>query len=234
MGRGPRTPGVRTTTLLVFLSSLPLVACGDDSSDDAGAGSASSSGSGSSPTTDAGEAPDPDSGPGSSGPDSGSTSSDPGSTGTPQDTTAGDTTGDGTTGAVEEPPPTNAAELLPWLEAGEYLEWAAESGVHPSAGPHGGGVRTFVNAALLGSLEAGLPAHPQDAAAVKELYTAGGQANGWAVMVKVQADSAGGEGWYWYELYGAEVFADGTGVGLCSGCHSGGGVDYVLSPFPLQ
>lgn len=141
----------------------------------------------------------------------------------------------GTTG-TEPPqslPPTNGAELVPWLEAGEYLEWAAESGVHPSSGPHFGGVRTFVNDVLLASLEAGAASHPEGAAAVKELYGAGGTVLGWSVEVKVQADSAGGDGWYWYEGYQGDVYADGTGAGICTGCH-GGGTDYVLTPFPLQ
>lgn len=228
---------MRTTTL-AFLASLALVACGDDSTDDAAGSETTAAVDDATSTSEAGDATDPDGGPStgdpgtSSGP--GSTGPDSGTTTTPDDTTAGDTAGDSTTGAVEEPPPTNGAELLPWLEAGEYLRWAAESGVHPSAGPHGGGVRTFVNETLLGSLEAGLAAHPQGAAAVKELYTAGGQPNGWAVMVKVAPDSAAGVGWYWYELYGVDVYADGTGVGLCTDCHSAGGVDFWLSPFPLQ
>ena len=62
----------------------------------------------------------------------------------------------------------------------------------------------------------------------------GGTRLGWAVMVKVQADSAGGDGWYWYETFDGAVYADGTGEGLCTGCHSGGGTDFFLSPFPLQ
>lgn len=139
-----------------------------------------------------------------------------------------------TTGVDEQPlPPTNGVELLPWLEAGEYLGWAAESGVHASSGPHGGGVRTFVNDVLLASLAAGSDSHPEGAAAIKELYGDGGTVIGWAVEVKLQADSAGGDGWYWYERFQDSVYADGTGEGICTGCHSGGN-DYVLSPFPLQ
>lgn len=229
---------MRTTALLTVLAPLALFACGDDATDDAANTETTAAMDDATSTSEAGDATDPDGGPssGDSGPSTGpgSTGPDSGTTEAPDDTTAGDAMGDSTTGAVEEPPPTNAAELLPWLEAGEYLGWAAESGVHPSAGQHGGGVRTFVNATLLDSLEAGLPAHPQGAASIKELYTAGGQPNGWAVMVKVAPDSAGGVGWYWYELFGADVYADGTGVALCTDCHSAGGVDFVLSPFPLQ
>jgi hypothetical protein len=118
--------------------------------------------------------------------------------------------------------------------AGAYKRWPAESQIHPSAGPHGGNVRTFVNAALEQSLAEQAATHPQGAASVKELYGGGTDTRiGYAVMVKLAPDSAGGDGWYWYERLGATVYADGTGVGLCTGCH-GGGADYVLTPHPLQ
>lgn len=157
-----------------------------------------------------------------------------GGDGTTQGDDADSSSDAGSTGDAEQPlPPTNGAELLPWLAAGEYLTWTAESGVHPSSGPHGGGVRTFVNDVLFASLAAGSASHPEDAAAIKELYGDGGSVIGWAVEVKLQADSAGGDGWYWYEIFQDSVYADGTGEGICTGCH-GGGNDYVLTPFPLQ
>jgi hypothetical protein len=223
---------------IALLSLLLLPACetgssGDDVEIDTGA--------------DAGTTADPGSEGDPSGP--GPTTSDPSSTsvGDPtttdpttgqdstrgEDTTADPTTDSGTTGGEPQIPPTNGAELEVWLEAGEYLEWPAESGVHDSTGPHFGGVRTFVNDALYGSLDANATAHPEGAAAVKELYGAGGTVLGWSVMVKVQADSAGGDGWYWSERYQGNVYGEGTGDPSCTGCH-GGGNDYVLSPFPLQ
>ena len=131
-----------------------------------------------------------------------------------------------------EVPPTGADALLPWLQAGEYLDWTAESGAHPSTGPHFGSVRTFVNAPLLDSLVAAGDPHPIDAAAVKELYGAGDEVLGWSVMVKV-ADGTGGDTWYWLEYYQGSTYADGVGDGLCTGCH-GDGTDHVLTPFPLQ
>lgn len=139
-------------------------------------------------------------------------------------------------GASAELPPTEKNALFQWLKDGSYEGWTAESGVHASAGPHGGGVRTFVNAALLASLSAGNSAHPQGAAAVKELYS-GGSLTGWAAEIKTDADSAGGQGWYWYEIYSttdpSSPVAAGNGKSLCFNCHSDG-TDYVLSPFPLQ
>lgn len=153
----------------------------------------------------------------------------------PGESTGDDTTGDsGTTGGeVDQLPPADPAAIPAWLSSGEYLGWTGESGVHPSTGPHFGGVRTYVNDALFQSLDAGAAMHPMGAAVVKELYADGDTVRGWSLMVKVQADSAGGNGWYWYELYDDSVLADGTGLGVCTGCH-GGGSDYVLSPFPLQ
>ena len=156
--------------------------------------------------------------------------------GTTADTTTADaTTGTTTTGgAVDQLPPLGSTdELLAWLESEAYLGWAAESGIHPSAGPHGGQVRTFVNDALLGSLAGGDLAHPQGAAAVKELWGDGNTRVGWAVEVKVAAESQGGDGWYWYEKIDQTVYGGDVGVALCTNCH-GGGVDYVLTPYPLQ
>lgn len=139
-------------------------------------------------------------------------------------------------GDVAELPPAEQNAIFQWLKDGHYTGWAAESGVHASAGPHGGGVRTYVNAALLESLSAGNSMHPKGAAAVKELYD-GATLSGWAVELKTDADSAGGQGWYWYENYSTTdpsgPVAAGNGKSLCFNCHSGG-ADHVLTPFPLQ
>lgn len=143
---------------------------------------------------------------------------------------SGDPTGTtGTTDGV----PVGEAELLPWLEGGGYLGWEAESAVHSGAGPHFGDVRTYVGPALFASLEAGTAQHPAGAAAVKELYGGGTQVQGWAVAVKTDADSAAGDGWYWYEYYQGSAVIEGQGASVCVNCHSGG-TDFFLSPFPLQ
>jgi hypothetical protein len=133
--------------------------------------------------------------------------------------------------------PTNGAELFPWLQAGNYKNFAAETAQHASTGPHGGNVRTFLNPILFDALTNNSTNFPVESAAVKELWGNGAKLLGWAVFVKTQADSAGGNGFYWYEIYDtvdpSGPVADGNGVGLCSGCHSNG-TDYYLSPFPLQ
>jgi hypothetical protein len=56
-------------------------------------------------------------------------------------------------------------------------------------------------------------------------------------MVKTQEESAGGKGWFWYEVVstrsGSNPVAGGNGVQLCQGCHFIG-KDFVLTNFPLQ
>jgi hypothetical protein len=141
---------------------------------------------------------------------------------------------------AEDPPPTGAAELAAWLAAGSYRGWAAESRPHASVGPHFGTVRTFLNAPLIASLTTGAAAHPAGSAVVKELFgRSGDTVRGWSVMIKLDPDSAGGNGWYWYESFGGSIFAAGRGVGLCTGCHRSDyqgltSRDFLLTPFPLQ
>ncbi len=129
--------------------------------------------------------------------------------------------------------PTEGEALLEWLVAEPYLEWPGESGVHASTGPHFGGVQTFITPALASSLEAGDAQHPAGSATVKELYGDGDFRRGWSVSVKLADDSDAGNQWYWYEWYDGSAIAEGNGISVCTGCHSGG-QDFVLTPFPLQ
>jgi hypothetical protein len=126
------------------------------------------------------------------------------------------------------------AALQPWLIARGYQDLAAESAPHASSGPHGR-VRTFLSPGLATSLAAGNDAHPRGVGAVKELYD-GDDLRGWAVEVKVADESAGGAGWYWYEVFGtaetSEPVVDGTAADGCTGCH-GRGADYVRVRLPL-
>ena len=134
---------------------------------------------------------------------------------------------------AQGPIPTDSAALQDWLEGFGYLDWDGESAVHPSTGPHFGGVRTFLEPSLVASLQAGNDSHPAGAATVKELYADGDVLLGWSVSIKLADDSAGGDNWYWYEFFDGGVLADAEGLSVCTGCH-GGGTDYVLTPFPLQ
>lgn len=132
--------------------------------------------------------------------------------------------------------PLEASALHTYLRGGTYRQWVGESQLHPSTGPHGGRVRTYLSPGLLASLTSS-SAHPKDAVAIKELYGSGTTVTGWAVGAKLQADSSNGAGWYWYEVFsvqpGAQPAFSGRGLALCSNCHSSGR-DYVLTPFPLQ
>ncbi len=138
---------------------------------------------------------------------------------------------DSTGEAADPPPPTDAASLLAWLEAGNYAGWDAEAERHPSQGPHFDGVRTFVNATLLESLQGGGDDHPVGASVVKELYGEGPEVGGWAVMVKV-APGSNVNSWYWYESFSGTTYADDTGVNGCGNCHSMG-VDFIRTTLPL-
>lgn len=137
----------------------------------------------------------------------------------------------------DDVPPTEPAALLKWLQAGSYKSWAKESEPHKSQGPHPVTVIAHLNPALDESLNANADAHPKGSAAVKELLDASGELSGWAVTVKTEADSAGGQGWFWYEILGTtesgRVVASANGVPLCFGCHTPGR-DFVLIPHPLK
>lgn len=237
-------PALRSLLLLSCVPTVLLLACGGagSGSSETGTGDGASSGGPDPDSTTDGSTSGTSGGLGSStGVSPTTTEADPSAgsstgAGTTTSTTTAETgTGEATTGAAEELPPIESAELLEaWLAAGAYKQWAVESQVHASTGPHGGNVRTYVNAIALGSLAAQQTEHPQDAALVKELYGGGVDTLiGYAVMRKTAPLSEGGANWYWYERIDANVYADGLDVALCSGCH-GGGADYILTPYPLQ
>jgi len=143
-------------------------------------------------------------------------------------------------GVVRAAVPTDKDKLFEYLRKGSYKELAAkESASHPSRGPHtkfGLPVRVFLDPVLDASLKAGNDSHPAGSSVVKEMYSADDELEGWAVMVKTEDASKGGQGWFWYEITSTtdpEPFAIGNGVPLCFGCH-GSGRDYVLSSYPLQ
>jgi hypothetical protein len=137
--------------------------------------------------------------------------------------------------------PITKDKLFSYLQAGSYKSFAAkESGRHPSSGPHtkiGWPVRVFLGPKMDASLKAAKASHPIGASIVKEMYDGSGKLQGWAVMVKTSADSAGGKGWFWYEITstidGSKPVASGNGVPLCFGCHFTGR-DFVLTGYPLQ
>ncbi len=137
--------------------------------------------------------------------------------------------------------PTDQPALFSYLQKGLYKNFAAkETASHPSSGPHtkvGLPVRVFIDPKMDASLRAGNDAHPVGAGIVKEMFDANRKLQGWAVMVKTASDSAGGKGWFWYEVTSttdrSNPVAVGNGVPLCFGCHAAG-KDYVLTELPLK
>ena len=145
--------------LVVTLMAGALGACGE--SDPAPASSGASSGtSGGASGTSGGAS-------GTSGGSSGTSGGAPDDASTTRGLPASCANGD--EGGVV---PATPAELNAWLQRRAYTCWARESAVHPSAGPHGGNVKTFLNAALDSSMK-GAGEHPAGAVAVKELYSSG-------------------------------------------------------------
>lgn len=130
-----------------------------------------------------------------------------------------------------ELPPRGEADLAPWIDAGFYLDWACEPApVDVRLGsPHRPATRTCSNAAMLGG---GTGEYPVGAAAVKELYGAGGAIIGYAVSRKLEVGQ-GAAGWYWYERFaGRSPNADGVGQGSCPACHAAAVRDYVYVVAP--
>ncbi|MGB6043686.1 MAG: cytochrome P460 family protein [Pirellulales bacterium] len=148
------------------------------------------------------------------------------------------------TGTSVGPVPTDLDALFEYLVAGRYESFSQrESVAHPSRGPHtkfGRPVRVFISDELAASMAAKSTSHPAGSSIVKELYLDDGKTlEGWAVMVKTQDDTDGGNGWFWYEvtsttdptqLGGGQA---GNGIPLCTGCHTTG-KDYVITEYPLQ
>lgn len=231
-----RSAPIFSALVALLLASL-APACGDDGGSAAGAGGFPSGGSGGTGAGGSGGAQGGSgglAGGGSGGTDGGGSggSTMGGSGGMDGGGSGGSAMGGAGGGGDEGEVPSNSAELLPYLEARGYLGFAAESAVHPSAGPHGGGVRVFLNPALDAFLAGDASKAPVGAATVKEIYSSGNLV-GWAVMVKTSTASGDGRDWYWYEKINSSIYADGNGVGLCTGCHSSGR-DFTRTSYPLQ
>ncbi|NUN16240.1 MAG: hypothetical protein HUU55_21645 [Myxococcales bacterium] len=129
------------------------------------------------------------------------------------------------------PPPTTGAALQTWLEAGYYLTWPAENAPHASTGPHFGQVRVFQNDRLYNAAKTNAAPWPVGATSIKELFGNTTAPIGWSVSVKLQQTPPAGDGFYWYEIYQGQKYADGPSVPLCVNCHAAG-TDYVLTKIP--
>lgn len=150
--------------------------------------------------------------------------------------------GGGTAGATAGAPneldaPDHEAALLAFLDAKSYAGWAKEAEYHASTGPHGDGVRVYYSPKAAAALTSGAETFPAGAASVKEL-TSGASLYGYAVWVKVQDATDGGNGFFWYEVINQgggkkSVYGNALGSNDCVGCHSAG-KDYDLSTLPFE
>jgi hypothetical protein len=141
--------------------------------------------------------------------------SDGGADGTSEPPSAGD----------DQTPATGSPEAVrAWLDKKLYTKWACEPSPHPRRPGSGHAAnRICSNARLSGH---GTGEFPVGAASVKELYDSSGAPSGYAMAVK--QGQGGGEAWYWYELIGESVVANGKGdsgsaKSICVSCHAGAG-----------
>lgn len=125
----------------------------------------------------------------------------------------------------DQSPPTTHAALVPWLADGAYQTWACEPEAHPARPPGAHGSNRICSNDLLSTTANG--PYPIGAASVKELYR-NGQPAGYAVMRKLASTGAPSD-WYWYELIGSSVVADGRSPGICTGCHSDAPRDFIFT-----
>jgi len=147
---------------------------------------------------------------------------------------------DGKPGNAQTPPTTTASAMEAWLKRGDYKGWACETAEHAQlkVSPHG--FNRVCSNELAASFAGGVnDERPVNTASVKELYDDSASLVGYAVGVKVKAESAGGDGWYWYERVPLDsaaphdsrgVVADGLGSSgaaqsICVSCHAGAGSD---------
>jgi cytochrome c553 len=162
-----------------------------------------------------------------------------------------DATVEASTGTAQMPP-MGGPLVEAWLAGGAYKMWYAEPAIHASRSPSPHGFDRVYSNDLIYSNASGTGPWPAGAAAVKELYNSASDTTpvGYAVYLKTETDSAGGDNWYWYErvpLTSAAphdengVVADGlgsaatpdsgaAGPGLCVGCHSAAGSDAAHTP----
>jgi hypothetical protein len=146
-------------------------------------------------------------------------------------------------------PPQGHAAVESWLALGFYKAWAAEPAIHASRMPSPHGFDRVFSNDVLAAAATQTGAWPKGSASVKELYMSATDATpiGYAVYLKLAADSAAGANWYWYERIPPNtpgvptdangVVADGTGGGgaamsICVGCHAGAGMDAMHTPTP--
>lgn len=145
--------------------------------------------------------------------------------------------GCGMSEGTDQMPPQGRAMIESWLADRAYKSWSAEPAVHEARSPSPHGFNRIFSNDVIAQNATGTGSWPAGAAAVKELYASASASApmGYAVYLKLEADSAGGANWYWYERTGSDVAVDGMGDSgtakeVCVGCHAGAGMDAAHTP----
>jgi hypothetical protein len=116
-------------------------------------------------------------------------------------------------------------DMQDWLDKGHYNDWHCEEAPSmknegaPAIHVHATRNRVCTNDALFNGMQQD-DEWPAGVSSVKEIY-AGDMVANIAVSVKVASQSAGGNGWYWFEGPNIMDFGDPT----CTGCHSAAASD---------
>jgi hypothetical protein len=172
------------------------------------------------------------------GGDGGGSGGSTGSTSSTSSTATGDMTSSTSTGTSAGDLPQGAAAVEAWIAKGDYKSWHCEAEKHAARSPSPHDYNRICSNDILSTNAAGA-AYPKGAASVKELWGKDGKAIvGYAYYLKLQADSAAGKGWYYYEknpeiMMGGPV-ADGVGDSgtpntVCVACHKAAGSDAMHS-----
>ena len=138
-------------------------------------------------------------------------------------------------GDLQTPPQGSDAVIAAWIAAGSYqgAGWRCEAAVHDARMPSPHGKNKICNNTKVTQTVA--PAtYPFGAANVKTLYGADGTTVvGHAVALKLFDGPSDGSKWYYYEIMGGSVVANGKGKSdnsdLCASCHQGTGSDAMHS-----
>ena len=139
----------------------------------------------------------------------------------------------GTVGGV----PTHAPELLEYLQAGQYQSFPLQSEAVYSTSH--GATRLYFNSILADSLEADNADHPEGAVAIRENFWSVDEADlvGWEAAIKIQPDTADGDGWFWYTINiitGTQPSYARTGAAYCLSCHRGALHDCIHATIPMH
>lgn len=164
---------------------------------------------------------------GASAPDAASPTPTSSSTAPPSSDGGADSSSSAPSAGDDQTPATGSPEAVrAWLDKKLYTKWACEPSAHPRRPGSGHAANRICSNEKLSAHRPETGEFPVGAASVKELYDSSGAPSGYAMAVK--QDQGGGEAWYWYELIGESVVANGRGdsgsaKSICVSCHAGAG-----------